>query len=165
MPSDVNMDLDTVRRYINEQTPESKFYIGCDSDTHRRKDGRFYGTFVSVLVIHKNGNNGCKLFGKVEIEPIFINNGNHNLRLMTEVYKAAELYTHLEDVLKDRKVEIHLDINPDSMHKSHIILSQATGYIRGVCGIIPKIKPDAFAASYAADRLIKVKSEFPALYA
>jgi predicted RNase H-related nuclease YkuK (DUF458 family) len=30
------------------------------------------------------------------------------------------------------------------------------GYIRGVCNVIPMVKPRAFAASYAADRLKEV---------
>jgi predicted RNase H-related nuclease YkuK (DUF458 family) len=32
------------------------------------------------------------------------------------------------------------------------VISQAVGYIKGVCNVIPFVKPDAFAASYAADR-------------
>jgi predicted RNase H-related nuclease YkuK (DUF458 family) len=32
-------------------------------------------------------------------------------------------------------------------------MHQAIGYIKGVCGKTPKLKPEAFAASYAADRL------------
>jgi predicted RNase H-related nuclease YkuK (DUF458 family) len=158
------MDTDTVRDFISKEGPETKYYIGCDSDCFRR-DGNFYGTFVSVLVIHKNGNNGCKLFGKVETERIYIPHKNQSLRLMTEVYKVTELYMELQDLLKGKSVEIHLDINPESTHKSHVILSQASGYVKGVCGITPKIKPHAFAASQAADRLIRVKTEYPALYA
>jgi predicted RNase H-related nuclease YkuK (DUF458 family) len=31
-------------------------------------------------------------------------------------------------------------------------MQEAIGYIRGTCNVIPLIKPNAFAASYAADR-------------
>jgi len=55
--------------------------------------------------------------------------------------------------LADRDVEVHLDINPDEMHGSSCVVQQAIGYIRGTCNVIPMVKPDAFAASYAADRL------------
>jgi uncharacterized protein len=74
------------------------------------------------------------------------------LRLMTEVYKVSELYLKLAEVLEGREVEVHLDINPDEMHGSSCVISQAIGYIKGVCNVIPFVKPDAFAASYAADR-------------
>jgi predicted RNase H-related nuclease YkuK (DUF458 family) len=45
-----------------------------------------------------------------------------------------------------------LDINPDEQYGSSCVISQAVGYIKGVCNVIPFVKPEAFAASYAADR-------------
>jgi predicted RNase H-related nuclease YkuK (DUF458 family) len=44
------------------------------------------------------------------------------------------------------------------MHNSSIVIQQAVGYIRGVCNVEPKVKPQAFAASYAADRLKEILS-------
>jgi len=72
---------------------------------------------------------------------------------MTEVYKVAELYLQLAEVLEDRYVEVHLDINPDEMHGSSCVLNEAIGYIRGMCNVTPMVKPNAFAASIAADRM------------
>jgi len=71
---------------------------------------------------------------------------------MTEVYKVSELYLKLEEVLDGREVEVHLDISPNEMHGSSCVISQAIGYIKGTCNVIPFVKPGAFAASYAADR-------------
>jgi predicted RNase H-related nuclease YkuK (DUF458 family) len=72
---------------------------------------------------------------------------------MNEVYRVSEMFQRLQEVLKDREVEVHLDINPSEMHGSSCVVQQAIGYIRGTCNVIPMVKPDAFAASYAADRL------------
>jgi hypothetical protein len=36
------------------------------------------------------------------------------------------------------------------------VLSQAIGYIKGTCNVIPLVKPQAFAASYCADRLKEI---------
>ena len=72
---------------------------------------------------------------------------------MNEVYKVSDLFQSLADVLEDRLVEVHLDINPDQMYKSSMVVNQAIGYIKGTCNVIPMVKPRAFAASYAADRL------------
>ena len=58
----------------------------------------------------------------------------------------------LAEVLEGRAVEVHLDINPNDIHASSNVVSQAIGYIRGVCNVEPLVKPQAFAASYAADR-------------
>ena len=76
---------------------------------------------------------------------------------MNEVYKISELYLKLHEVLEGRDVEVHLDINPDEHHGSSCVISQAVGYIKGVCNVIPFVKPDAFAASYAADRFKGLK--------
>jgi predicted RNase H-related nuclease YkuK (DUF458 family) len=78
------------------------------------------------------------------------------MRLMQEVYKIAELYLQLADVLEDRDVEVHLDINPSEMHGSSCVINEAVGYIRAMCNVVPMVKPRAFAASYAADRLKEV---------
>jgi predicted RNase H-related nuclease YkuK (DUF458 family) len=75
---------------------------------------------------------------------------------MNEVYKASAMYLELYEAIGDRHSEVHLDINPDEMHGSSCVIQQATGYIRGMCGFAPKVKPDAFAASYAADRLKEI---------
>ena len=75
------------------------------------------------------------------------------MRLMNEVYRVSEMFQRLAPVLADRDVQVHLDINPDEMHGSSCVVQQAIGYIRGTCNVIPMVKPDAFAASYAADRL------------
>ena len=94
------------------------------------------------------------MFGEVTRERDYDQRANRpNTRLMTEVYKVSELYLKLADVLEDRLVEVHLDINPDNHHASSNVVSQAIGYIRGTCNVVPLVKPAAFAATYAADRL------------
>ena len=76
---------------------------------------------------------------------------------MNEVYKVSELYLKLANVLVDRDIQVHLDINPDEMHGSSCVINEAIGYIKGTCNVIPLVKPEAFAASYAADRFKGLK--------
>ena len=78
------------------------------------------------------------------------------MRLMTEVYKIAELYLKLADILEDREVEVHLDINPNEMYGSNCVINEAVGYIRGMCNVIPMVKPNAWAASTCADRMKEI---------
>ena len=114
-------------------------------------------------VIHRDGNKGCKVFGKAVFERDYDQKKDRpSIRLMSEVYKTAEMYLELAETIGDRYFELHLDINPDEMHGSSCVITQATGYIRGMCGVIPMVKPDAFAASFTADRLkdiINVQNE------
>ena len=146
------IDLEAVKTFIESQTPDTKIYLGCDSE-RMRIDGVWHADYVLVIVVHINGNNGCKLFGEVQRERDYDQRVSRpSTRLMTEVYKVSELYLKLQDVLDGRDVEVHLDINPDEDHGSSVVISQAVGYIKGTCNVIPFVKPDAFAASYAADR-------------
>jgi hypothetical protein len=78
---------------------------------------------------------------------------------MTEVYKIAELYLQLHDVLEEREVEVHLDINPSEMYGSSCVINESIGYIRAMCNVVPMVKPKAFAASYAADRMKEILND------
>ena len=146
------LDINQVAEFIRAQTPETKIYLGCDSE-RIKIDGVWHADYILAIVVHINGNNGCKLFGEVHRERDYDQKYSRpSTRLMTEVYKVSELYLKLEEVLEGREVEVHLDINPDERHGSSCVISQAVGYIKGVCNVIPFVKPEAFAASYAADR-------------
>lgn len=146
------IDIEEVRAFIEAQTPETKIYIGGDSERFRM-NGDWYADYILCVVVHINGNNGCKIFGEVQRERDWDQKkARPRMRLMNEVYKIAELYQKLHDVLEDRKVEVHLDINPDEMFGSSCVINEAVGYIKGMCNVVPMVKPNAFAASYAADR-------------
>ena len=105
------------------------------------------------VAVDIDGKHGCKRFGETIREKDFDRRGDKpQLRLMNEVYKVADLYLKLVDVLQGKNVEIHLDLNPDPHYVSYVVVQQAVGYIRGVCNVSPRVKPHAFAASCAADR-------------
>jgi predicted RNase H-related nuclease YkuK (DUF458 family) len=147
------IDIDEVKSFIEAQSPETKIYIGGDSERFLIEND-WYADYTLAVVVHINGNNGCKIFGEVQRERDYDQKVNRpRMRLMNEVYKISELYMKLHDILEDRQVEIHLDINPNEMHGSSCVINEAVGYIRGMCNVIPMVKPNAFAASYAADRL------------
>ena len=146
------LDLEEVRAFIASQSPETKVYIGGDSERFQI-DGVWYADYINVVVVHKNGKNGCKVFGGIVRERDFDQQKDKpRMRLMTEVYKTAQLYIELGEVLEDREVEIHLDINPNEKHGSSCVINEAVGYIKGMCNVIPLVKPNAWAASYCADR-------------
>lgn len=152
------IDFNEVRNYIEAQGPDTKIYIGADSE-RVKKNGVWYADYTLAIVVHINGRHGCKIFGEVQTEIDYdFKASRPSMRLMNEVYKVAELYHNIADIIGDKEVQIHLDINPSEMHNSSIVIQQAVGYIRGVCNVEPKVKPQAFAASYAADRLKEILS-------
>lgn len=150
------INIAKVKDFIDAQGPNTKIYLGADSE-RMRIDDVWYADYTLAVVIHIDGCHGCKIFGEVQRERDYdYKKSKPSIRLMNEVYKVSELFQRLADVLEDRHVEVHLDINPNEMHGSSCVIQQAIGYIKGTCNLTPMVKPRAFAASYAADRLKSV---------
>jgi len=150
--------IEQIKDYLIEVGEDSHVYLGCDSQKYR-KGNTWYARYTVVLVVHINNLHGCKIFGYTDVERDYDQVDKPRMRLMNEVYKVSELYLTLAEELEDREVEIHLDVNPKKEYASSAVVKQAIGYILGVCNIQPKIKPDAFAASYAADAGVRGRWE------
>jgi predicted RNase H-related nuclease YkuK (DUF458 family) len=149
----LKLNIQEVKDFIQSQSPDTKIYLGADSERFRM-DGKWYADYTLAVVVHIDGRHGCKIFGEVQRELDYDQKKSKPaMRLMNEVYKVADLFHQLIDVLEDRHVEVHLDINPDEHYGSSCVVQQAIGYIKGTCDVVPMVKPKAFAASYAADRL------------
>ncbi len=76
-------------------------------------------------------------------------------RMITEVAKSVEVAYSLCDLLDAYNIalEVHADINTDPHFQSNTALKEAMGYILGM-GFVFKAKPDAFASSYCADKVV-----------
>lgn len=138
--------------------PDSRVYLGCDSVRFER-EGKRYAKFATICVIHKNCNSGCRIFSHKSVENDYDMKKNQpKMRMMNEVMKVTELYQQLAPILLDYDVEIHLDINLDPKHGSSCAASEAAGYVLGMTGIEPKLKPESFAASFGADAVAHGKA-------
>lgn len=147
------IDLEVIKKFVAEQPEGTKIYIGADSERLNIK-GVWYADYALAVVVHVGGRHGCKVFGEIIRERDYDQKKSRPaLRLMNEVYKVAELFNELQSVLVDKDLEVHLDINRNAEYGSSCVISEAIGYIRGVCLVEPVVKPNAWAASYAADRL------------
>lgn len=158
-------DFEEISDFLIKQGDASKIYVGCDSVAYK-KNGKWYADYYKVIVVHKDGRHGCKIFGEIETEEDFgmalstpgkKRKPNPSYRLMQEAYKVSELFLKLAE-LTTKSIEVHLDLNPNKKYASSLVIEQAIGYIKGTCNVVPFVKPEAFAASYAADRLLRVKS-------
>ena len=76
-------------------------------------------------------------------------------RMIREVSNSVQLAYSLCPLLDKYNVEleVHADINTDPGFKSNVALKDAMGYILGM-GFVFKAKPEAFASSYCADRMV-----------
>lgn len=149
--------LEEVKQAIANSSETSSVYVGCDS-IRFKKNGRFFARYATVVILHVDSRHGCKLFYTEETLPDFGNKTEGlRQRLINEASFAITVASELVDVLGDRQMEIHLDINPKEEHASSKAVKEAVGYVLGATGIQPKIKPFAFAAMHAADKVARVR--------
>ena len=147
---------DLAKMTIAASSPDSSVYIGCDSKVFKAND-RWFARYTTVIVVHRDSKHGAQVFHFSETQPDF---KNIRLRMVNEAGYAINVFNEIADVLGDRHCEIHLDINASPEHKSNAACKEAIGYVLGTTGILPKIKPDAFAASYAADHCVRGKNRW-----
>jgi len=153
------IDVVELKTFIDAQSPETKIYLGCDSERVNIR-GTWFADYAAVVVVHIDGKHGCRIFGEVTRERDYDQRRNKPaMRLMNEVYKVSALFQKLADVLEDRDVEVHLDLNPDELYGSNCVIAQAIGYIKGTCNVVPMVKPSAWCSSFAADRFSRILSE------
>lgn len=76
-------------------------------------------------------------------------------RMILEVGRSVEVAYALCELLDlyDVALEVHADINTDPAFESNAALKEAMGYILSM-GFVFKAKPDAFASSSCADKVI-----------
>nr|MBC7611752.1 hypothetical protein [Pseudopedobacter sp.] len=77
-------------------------------------------------------------------------------RMLSEVQKSIECAYSLCDLLDLYEVdlEVHADINTNPNFKSNAALHEAMGYILSM-GFVFKAKPEAFASSYCANKMVQ----------
>jgi predicted RNase H-related nuclease YkuK (DUF458 family) len=159
----LNLDYEKVREYIKNSSPNSVVMIGCDS-VRLKKKGKMHARYSAVVCIRRatgEGDDimyhGSKVFGASVVLPDYgkvIRSGkmkNLKQRLMQEVAFALEVFNNVWEAIGDRPFEIHLDISSRPECESHVALQEARGFVLGMTGYEPEVKPDALAASFAAD--------------
>jgi predicted RNase H-related nuclease YkuK (DUF458 family) len=123
-----------------------KVFIGTDSQVKSHDT-----EFATVIVFLREGRGGF----------MFIHNDRttHKYsikeRMLVEVAKSIEIAYELCDLFTkyDVDMEVHADINTNPGFKSNEALREAMGYILGM-GFAFKAKPEAFASSCCADKMV-----------
>ena len=141
---------------IKNSSKSSSVYIGADSQRYRTKDGGYKARYSAVIVLHIDSSRGGVIFHEtMEIPDYGRKTESLVPRLLQETEFAIEAYEAVKDVLGDRHVEIHLDINTKDEYASSVAVSQALGYVKGVTGQDAFVKPNSWAAGHAADHAVR----------
>jgi predicted RNase H-related nuclease YkuK (DUF458 family) len=143
--------FEEAKNAIINSSLSSSVYVGADSMRIKKGDD-WYARYSTVIILHKDSKHGCRVFHKQETIRDY---GNLKQRLLNEAMYAINAAMQIIDIIGDRKLELHLDINGDQKHKSNIAVKEALGYVKGSLGIDAVIKPKAFAATTCADYLVR----------
>ena len=143
--------IEEAKQAILDSSESSSVYIGCDSIRFKKKN-QWYAKYSTVVIVHMDSKHGCRLFHSSVDMPDY---GNLKQRLLTEVQMAVSTATEIIDVIGNRHMEIHLDINPNPKHKSSVAVKEALGWVKGSLGLDAKVKPSSFAATHAADHAVR----------
>jgi predicted RNase H-related nuclease YkuK (DUF458 family) len=116
-----------------------KVCIGSDSQVHAT-----HTEFATVIVFVRE-KSGAFMF--------IHNERTHNRHSLKErsidiAYQLCDLFT-----IYNVDMEVHADINTNPQFKSNEALKEAMGYILGM-GFAFKAKPDAFASTCCADKMV-----------
>lgn len=123
-----------------------KVCIGTDSQVRGK-----VAEFASVIVFLREKKGGFMFISNYKMEKEM----GIRERMILEVARSVEVAYSLCDMLDEHDValEVHADINTDPHFKSNTALREAMGYILGM-GFVFKAKPDAFASSTCADKMV-----------
>ena len=132
-----------------EQALGNKLKVCIGTDSQKRGD---VVEFATVIVFVREKKGGF----------MFIANYNQPAtmgikeRMIVEVGRSVEIAYAMCDLLDlyDVELEVHADINTDPSFKSNKALAEAMGYILSM-GFVFKAKPDAYASSYCADKVVR----------
>lgn len=140
-----------IEQYVVDACADHRIvHIGTDS----LQTGR-YTQFVTVVAVLTPHHGGRAAYSR-EIVPRMT---SLRERLLKEVWRSVELGLSLTGKIKG-ELTIHVDANPSEKHMSSRYVQELVGLVVGQ-GFKALIKPDAWAATHAADHIVRVLNTRP----
>ena len=125
-------------------------HVGTDSLQLAR-----HTRFVTVVAILTPGRGGRAIYRR-EVRPRI---ASLRERLLREVWLSVELGLGLSPVVPG-SLSVHIDANPVETHRSSRYVQELVGLVVSQ-GFRAVIKPESWAASRAADRMVRVADPLP----
>ena len=123
-----------------------KVCIGTDSQRYANEF-----EFATVILFLRKGKGGFMFISndRLKSEPKL------KERMLMETTRSIEIAYHLCELFDKHgtELEVHADINTNPRFASNHSLKEAMGYIMGM-GFSFKAKPEAYAASYCANKVV-----------
>jgi len=132
--------------FVNAQPKDETFFmIGTDSQNYSKKR---ICIFTSVLIGYRLHHGGSVIIHRDKVPYM----QSLRQRLLMEAMRSLEVAWHIDSLVPSKNIiEIHLDVNANTKFKSGRHKDELIGLVASQ-GYRCLIKPDAWAASGAADR-------------
>jgi predicted RNase H-related nuclease YkuK (DUF458 family) len=141
--------VEHIVQWVKDETRDGQIiHIGTDS----LQTGR-WTQFVTVVVILNRPKGGRVAYYR-EIVPRI---SSLRERLNKEVWKSIDLAMQMPET---PELTVHIDANPDERFMSSKYLQELVGLVVGQ-GFKALWKPDSWAATHAADHIVRVKGKLP----
>jgi len=135
----------SIRDFVRDAARDGQaVHIGTDS----QQAGRLT-RFVTVVVILTPRRGGRVAYVRESVRRI----ASLRERLLREVWRSVSLGIELEAVVPG-DLTVHIDANPVVTHKSSAHVQELVGLVVGQ-GFKAAIKPEAWAATHCADRVVR----------
>jgi predicted RNase H-related nuclease YkuK (DUF458 family) len=141
---------DIVRFVQDAAAAGQAVHVGTDS----LQAGRFT-QFVTVVAVLTPGKGGRAAYSREVVPRI----QSLRERLLKEVWRSVELGMQLTAIVPG-DLSIHIDANPVIKHRSSAYVQELVGLVVGQ-GFKALIKPEAWAASHAADHVVRTQGKVP----
>jgi predicted RNase H-related nuclease YkuK (DUF458 family) len=127
---------------------EAEIHIGTDS-----QNNALFTEYVTVIAIITKGKGGRALYITEKVPRIKL----LRERLLKEVWSSVAVALEATEIIGDAsKLQVHVDVNPDTDFKSSGYIKELTAMVVSQ-GFECKVKPDAWAAMHVADHVVKHK--------
>jgi len=143
--------IDDIRAFVRAAARDGQaVHLGTDSLPSRR-----FTQFVTVLAILTPGKGGRAAYAREVVPRI----SSLRERLLREVWRSVELGLALTDVVPG-PLTVHIDANPVVTHRSSRYVQELVGLVVGQ-GFKAAVKPESWAATHAADRVVRALGKRP----
>lgn len=129
-------------------------HVGTDS-LQGSRGGKKYTQFVTVLIVLTPSKGGRVIYTRELVPRI----DSLRQRLLAEVWRSLEVALSIQQFVSG-PLTIHVDANPKERYNSSKYLQELVGMVVGN-GFAVAIKPDSWAATHAADFIVRHHGKVP----
>ena len=141
-----NINLDDIFKILEKasKTKNHKIIVGSDSV----KSGYDFVFTKAICILDSEYYDRRYFYFRIKVkDDSYL---DLSKRLLKETEDSIDLALKIKEKISNANIEIHADVNNNTIHKSSKYKNMIIGYVSG-CGFDCKIKPDSFVASGIAD--------------